>query len=125
MRRRVVSLGVLVIATAALSAAAWARPAISVITLHAGQSKKVGKYTVICTTQKLAKKSARIVLHPGYQVALGATRVRSLKASPEPTPTPTPTPAPTPTPTPTPPPPAVGTARSNPLPIGTANNAGD
>lgn len=123
MRRALVLLFALAVALGSASVVS-ARPSTSSITLHPGQSKKVGRYTVVCTTQKLTKRPGRIVLHPGFQVKVGSVRVRCARASaPKPTPTPT-TPTPTPTPPPPPPPPA-GTARSNPYPLGTANNAGD
>lgn len=78
------------------------------VTLHPGQSKKVGIYTVVCTTVRVAKTKTRIVLHPGYQVKLAGLVIACGRAvAPKPTPTPAPTPSP-----------AVGT-RSNPFPVGT------
>jgi hypothetical protein len=80
------------------------------VTLHPGQSKKVGIYTVVCTEAAVTRTKTRIVLRPGYQVKL-AGLVIACRRAPAPTPTPTPTPAPTPSP-------AVGT-RGNPFPVGT------
>jgi len=93
---------------------------ITTTTLHPGNSKKVGIYTVLCTAGTVARTKTRIVLHPGYQVTVRGDRIRCVRAT-TPSPTPKPTPAPTPTPTPTPTP-QQGT-RANPWPVGA--QAGD
>jgi type IV secretory pathway protease TraF len=46
------------------------------ITLHAGQSKRLGVYTVVCTTRHLAPKPKRVVLHPGHSAKVHGVRVR-------------------------------------------------
>jgi hypothetical protein len=84
--------------------------AATVVTLHPGQSKKIGVYTVICTTGTVARTKTRIVLHPGYAVTVRGVRVRCLRLT---VPTPTPVPIPVPPPAPQP------GARTNPYPLGT------
>jgi hypothetical protein len=88
--------------------------ATAAVPLYLGQSKKLGGYTVVCTSAKIARTSTRIVLHPGYGVTVGVLRVNCRASTPSPTPTPNQS-APTPTPTPT----APQGSRTNPFPIGT------
>lgn len=64
------------------------------VILHPGQSRKVGAYTVVCTTRTIAPTKTRIVLHPGHHVRL-AGLVVACERAPVPTPTSTVT-APTP-----------------------------
>src|SRR4051812_49417509 len=84
--RRLAAIGVL------FAAVGVASPAISAssttITLHPGQSKHVGRYTVVCTRAHLAKRIGRIVLHPGQAAKIGTVRVRCVAPTPAPAPTP-------------------------------------
>ena len=94
----------------ALLAPVAARAAGGATVLHPGQSKSVGKYTVVCTTAHLKATKTRVVLHPGYQVKVAGRLFICKRAASSPTPTPVPTPAPAP-----PPPPGT---RANPYPLG-------
>jgi hypothetical protein len=98
-----VALGALAPATAAPATTAAA-------ILHPGQSKKVGKVVVVCTTHAVRQTAARLVAHPGHQVRVGKATVKCVAPKPKPKPKPAPvTPAPTttPEPAPAPPPPPV------------------
>jgi hypothetical protein len=102
LTKSIAGAGLVALAVAAAALAATA----GVVTLHPGQSKKVGKHVVLCTTRAVQKTGTRIVLHPGHQVRVGKTTVKCV-ATPKPTPTPTPSPTPAPAPPPPPPPPTV------------------
>jgi hypothetical protein len=80
------------------------------ITLHPGQSKRVGGYTVVCTTKAITRTAIRVVLHVGYAVTIKGVRVRCLRLAIVPVPTPTPTPMPAP---------IVQGTRANPFALGT------
>ena len=118
-------------ATAAVKTTSGSAPstvAVRTVTLHPGQSKRVGAYQVLCTTGKAARTKSRLVLHPGQRVTKRRVRFRCVSAAkpirtPSPTPAPTPPPTPTPTATPTPtspptptPPPSPPSTPSTPAP---------
>ena len=81
------------------------------VVLQPGQSKKIGRYTVVCTTKAGKRTKTRIVLTVGFQVRVNGTLVKCSAPA-----------TPTPKPTPIPPPPPQG-ARTNPYPMGTAGVA--
>jgi hypothetical protein len=93
---------------AIVPASAVAAP--SDLVLRPGSTKKVGRFSVVCTTAAIAKTSTRIVLRPGFEVKIAGVRILCKRGTPKPTPTPTPTPTPSP-------PAALGT-RANPYPLG-------
>jgi hypothetical protein len=92
---------IVALAAVTLAAAALASPA-SVVTLHPGQSKKIGRVVVMCTTHTVRTTATRIVLHPGRQVRVGKTTVKCV-AAPKPKPPPPPPPPTTTTTTTAPP----------------------
>ena len=97
-----------VVSCCAVSTASASSVRGSAVILHPGQSKKIGSYTVACTTGKGKRTKTRIVLSVGFQVKVKGTLVRCASRA-----------NPTPTPTPTPPPAAQGT-RGNPFSVGVA-----
>ena len=89
---------IVALAAGALSAAALAAPT-AVVTLHPGQSKKVGRVVVVCTTHAVRKTATRIVLHPGHQVRVGPTTIKCVAVAKATPPPPPPLPPPPPPPT--------------------------
>ena len=90
------------VAGCACTAPASGAPALgsgpSAVILHPGQSKKIGHYTVVCTTGHGRRTTSRIVLSVGFQLKVKGILVRCA------------------------PKPAHGT-RADPLPIGAAGTA--
>jgi len=99
-----------------------AAAAAHVVTLQPGSVKRVGSLLVYCTTSRKQVTPSRVFLTTGHQVTANGVTVRCVKRLAV---TPIPTTTPTPTPSPTVPAVKVGTARSNPVPLGTAAPIGN